>query len=74
MVSAFGQTFERLRTQRADVFLANHDSLFDLHAKRARQLAGDANAFVDPDELQTLNTSMARAFEAELARQQSAAN
>ena len=74
MVSAFRQTFERLRTQHADILLANHDGLFDLHAKRARQLAGDANAFVDPDELQTLNTSMAQAFEAELTQQQSAAN
>lgn len=74
IVAAYRRTFERLREQRADVFLANHDSLFDLHAKRARQLAGDANAFVNPDELQTLNANMARAFEDELARQQRAAN
>lgn len=74
IVAAYRLTFERLREQRADVFLANHDGLFDLHAKRARQLAGDANAFVDSDELQTLNANMARAFEDELARQQRAAN
>jgi metallo-beta-lactamase class B len=70
IVAAYRWTFERLRAQRADVLLANHDELFDLHAKRARQLAGDANAFVDPDELQALNANMERAFEKELARQQ----
>lgn len=69
MVSAYRETFERVRALQADVFLANHDNFFDLHAKRARQLAGDANAFVDPGGLQSFNTRMERAFEEELARQ-----
>jgi metallo-beta-lactamase class B len=74
IVAAYRQTFERVRAIRADVFLANHDNFFDLHAKRARQLGGDANAFVDPSGLQDFNTVMAQAFEAELRRQQDAAN
>lgn len=74
MVSAYRTTFARVRALHADVFLANHDNFFDLHEKRARQLAGDANAFVDPEGLQRFNSSMEQAFEAELARQLQPAN
>jgi metallo-beta-lactamase class B len=74
VVAAYRQAFERVRALRADVFLANHDGFFDLHDKRARQLAGDANAFVEPDGLQAFNTVMEQAFEKELARQQRAAD
>ncbi len=69
MVAAYRASFARVRGLHADVFLANHDNFFDLHAKRARQLGGDANAFVDPGGLQTFNTRTEQAFEAELARQ-----
>jgi metallo-beta-lactamase class B len=57
-----------------DVFLPNHNNFFDLEAKRARQIAGDANAFVDAGELQRFNTRMEADFEAALARQTAAAN
>lgn len=73
IVAAYKSTFERLRSLKADVFLGNHDGFFDLHEKRARQLAGDVDAFVDPDGLQDFNAAMSRAFEAELARQRSLA-
>lgn len=66
MVAAYRTTFARVRAMRADVFLASHDNFFDLHAKRARQLKGDADAFVDPDALERFNTDMERAFEDEL--------
>ena len=69
MIAAYRATFAKLRAMRADVFLAPHDSFFDLEARRARQLAGDANAFVDPDALKRINDEMEQAFEAELARQ-----
>jgi metallo-beta-lactamase class B len=69
MVADFRRTFAKVRELRADVFLANHDSFFDLAAKRARQLAGDANAFVDAGELGRFNELMERAFEEELAKQ-----
>jgi metallo-beta-lactamase class B len=73
MVAAFRATFNKVATMKADVFLANHENFFDLHAKRDRQKAGDANAFVNPDELQAFNTEMRGAFEMELAAQTAAA-
>jgi metallo-beta-lactamase class B len=68
MVAAYRNSFARIRTFRADILLANHDNFFDLHAKRARQIAGDANVFVDPAELQRFNGAMEQAFEGELAK------
>ncbi|MEY2927714.1 MAG: hypothetical protein RL367_2191 [Pseudomonadota bacterium] len=68
MVAAYRHSFARIRRFRADILLANHDNFFALHAKRARQIAGDTNAFVDPAELQRFNSAMERAFEAELAK------
>jgi metallo-beta-lactamase class B len=69
MVAAYRATFAKVRTMKADIFLANHDNFFDLAEKRARQVAGDANAFVVPGELQKFNSVMEKAFEAELVRQ-----
>ncbi len=73
MIAAFRATFAKLRAIKADVFLGSHGNFFGLKEKRARQLAGDANAFVDPDALQRVNAEMERAFEEELARQKGAA-
>jgi len=73
MVAAYRSTFARVRELDADVFLANHAGFFDLKSKRARQIAGEANAFVKPGELQLFNADMEKAFEAELVRQQSMA-
>jgi metallo-beta-lactamase class B len=73
MVAAFRTTFAKVASMKADVFLANHENFFDLHGKRDRQKAGDANAFVNPDELQAFNTKMKAAFEKELADQTAAA-
>ncbi len=70
IVEDYRASFTRVASIEADVFLANHNSFFDLQAKRARQRAGDANAFVDPGALQRYNASMREAFEADLARQQ----
>jgi metallo-beta-lactamase class B len=47
----FGRSFARLRRMRADVFLTFHPGFFDLEARRARQRAGEEDAFVDPAEL-----------------------
>ena len=72
MIAAYRATFAKLRAIRADVFLAPHDNFFGLEERRARQLGGDANAFVDPGALQRVNAEMERAFETELARQKGA--
>lgn len=72
MVANYRATFAKVRAMQADVFLANHDIFFDLHAKRARQLAGEKDAFVDPTELQRFNAEMERGFVKALAVQQAA--
>lgn len=72
MIADFRSTFARVRAIEADVLLTNHPVLMDFDARRARQLAGDANAFVDPAALQTLNERLEAAFIAELGRQTAA--
>jgi metallo-beta-lactamase class B len=72
IVENYRATFARVREIEADIFLGNHDSFFGLHERRARLLAGDANAFVDPTALQRFNTALKQAFETELARQAAA--
>jgi metallo-beta-lactamase class B len=69
MVQNYRNTFAKVRALRADIFLGSHGSFFDLVGKRARQIAGDANAFVDPQDLQRFNDTMEAAFNAELARE-----
>jgi metallo-beta-lactamase class B len=73
IVKNFQASFPKFREQKADIFLGNHDNFFGLHAKRKRLEAGDANAFVDPGELERFNMAMEKAFAEELARQQAAA-
>lgn len=69
IVADFRSTFARAREIEADVLLTNHPSFMDLEERRARQIAGDANAFVDTNALDAFNDALERAFHAELARQ-----
>ncbi len=69
IVEDFRYSFKRVAEMSADIFLASHPMFFDMEARRAAQIAGDANAFVDPRALQAFNTSLQEAFEAELAAQ-----
>jgi metallo-beta-lactamase class B len=69
----FRRTFAKLRNTRADVFLNFHAEGFGMEAKRARQLAGEADAFVDPGELARQVDAAERGFEIELASQTAAA-
>ncbi len=73
MADNYRASFAKVRGMQADVFLANHDIFFGLHDKRARQLAGDRQAFVDPSELQRFNSAMEQGFLKALAEQQAAA-
>lgn len=73
MVQDFRSSFARIRAMRADMLLANHDNFFNLAEKRQRQIAGNANAFVDAGELQRLNDAMESAFGRQLAQEQAAA-
>jgi len=74
IVENFRATFARVRTIEADILLGNHGNLFDLPGLRARQIAGDANAFVDAGALQRFNEATAAAFNEELERQTATAN
>ncbi len=64
IVANFSKTFAKVAAIKADIFLGNHDNFFDLKAKRDRQIAGNANAFVDAGELQRFNALMQKQFEA----------
>ena len=73
MVEDFRRSFARLRSVKADIFLANHGNFFGLEEKSARLAAGDADAFVDPAELARFSAAMEKNFEEEYARQLKAA-
>ena len=70
IVAKFRAMFARLRGTTSRHLPGQPRQFFDLEAKRQRQLAGDAHAFVDPAELGQFNTDMEQAFEEELAQQQ----
>lgn len=74
IVENYRAGFARVRGIEADVFLANHGVFFDLEQRRARRIAGDADAFVDPGALQRFNAALEAAFEAELARRSAGAS
>jgi len=69
----FMTSFARLRAIKADVFLNFHPDFFDMASKRAKQRAGNADAFVDPAELGRQIDRAEAEFRAELAAQQAAA-
>ncbi len=68
----FERSFAKLRELRADVFLGFHTGQFGFADKRRRQLAGEADAFVDPAELNDQVERAEAAFRVELERQRAA--
>lgn len=74
MIADYRATFAYMRKVDADIFLANHANFFDLADKRARQLAGDAGAFVDPAALQEFNAQSEQEFNAQLAKERDASS
>jgi metallo-beta-lactamase class B len=64
----FRATFATLRGLKADVFLNFHPAAFGFDDKRARLVAGNALAFVDPGELRRRVDDAEAAFGAELAK------
>lgn len=73
IVADYEQTFARLKTMKADVFLAPHAEQFGLAKKRAAMTDGAPNPFVDPTELQKVVVASEAAFRTALAKQQEAA-
>lgn len=74
IVEDYRSTFAKMRTWRPDIFLANHPVFFAMEEKRARQVAGDKDAFVDPDGCPALAASLETAFERSLAEQSAKAS
>jgi metallo-beta-lactamase class B len=72
IVADFEATFARVSEIEADVLLTNHPGLMDMQTRRARRIAGDADAFVDANALAALNQRLESAFWEELRRQSAA--
>ena len=68
----FRRTFRKLRPIKADIFLNFHPDFFDLDEKRARQLAGKEDAFIDSSETARQVDRAERGFAEELSRQRQA--
>lgn len=68
----FRRTFQKLRAIKADTFLNFHPDFFDLDEKRARQLSGNEDAFIDSSELARQVRRAEQGFAEELSRQRQA--
>ena len=73
IVENYRKTFARLKTMKADIFLAPHAEQFGLAAKRAKLTAGGQNPFVDPTELARAVSQSEADFNRDLAGQEAAA-
>ncbi len=73
IVADYRASFVRLEAMKADVFLAPHAEQFGFAEKRAAMAPGKPSPFVDPTEIGRRIAASRAAFEAELARQQKAA-
>lgn len=73
IVADYEQSFAKLKTMKADVFLAPHAEQFGMTEKRDALAAGGPNPFIDPGLLQKTVAASEKAFREELAKQQDAA-
>ncbi|HTQ15269.1 MAG TPA: subclass B3 metallo-beta-lactamase [Rhizomicrobium sp.] len=73
IVADYRASFAKLKTLKADTFLAPHAGMFHPAEKLARRRPGGPNPFIDPEEFQAFVAASEKDFEAELARQRQAA-
>ena len=73
IVENYRKTFARLKTMKADIFLAPLAEQFGLAGKRAKLGSGGPNPFVDPTELARAVLQSQADFNRDLARQEAAA-
>lgn len=73
IASDYEASFAKLKTIKADVFLAPHAQFYHPQQKLALRKKGAPNPFVDPGELQRFVAASQREFEAELAKQKAQA-
>jgi metallo-beta-lactamase class B len=69
----FDATFARLASVKADVVLTSHPEIADVLGHEAKVVGGQAEAFVDREELGRIVKAAHQDFEDELARQRAAA-
>lgn len=74
ITSDYEASFAKLKTIKADVFLAPHAQFYHPQQKLALRKKGGPNPFVDPGELQRFVAASQHDFEAELAKQKAQAN
>lgn len=67
IAAAYRKSFARLDAMRADIVLPSHPEIADVLGREARQVAGDANAFVDPGALQAIVARARKDFDSALA-------
>jgi len=70
----YAKSFATWKSLPCEVFLASHGNFYGLKAKRAAQVAGKADAFVDPEGCRRYYAASEAAFRSELAKQQHATN
>jgi metallo-beta-lactamase class B len=71
IVNDYRETFRRLKAMHTDIFLASHGSFFDLEHKRAAIGTGKPNPFIVAGEFDSFLARSERAFDAQLAKQES---
>lgn len=68
IVSDYERTFAKLRSMKADVFLANHPMFFNMSDKLKARQPGGANPFIDPLALGRFNDRQEQQFRAALEK------
>ncbi len=69
IVAAYRRSFARLDSMHADIVLPSHPEIADVMGREARQVAGDANAFVDPGALHAIIAQARLDFDSALAKE-----
>lgn len=69
IVAAYRKSFARLDAMHADIVLPSHPEIADVLGREARQVAGNATAFVDPGALHAIIAQARLDFDAALAKE-----
>ena len=63
IASDYRATFRKLETMKADIVLPSHPDIADVLEREARRVAGETDAFIDPQALPSLVAHFSAAFE-----------
>jgi metallo-beta-lactamase class B len=73
IIDDYRKTFAKVKTVKADIYLAPHAEFYDMPGKRARMAPGQPNPFIVPGEVQTAIAKFETDFNLGLAKQEAAA-